>query len=177
MTAQNFSVDLHGMVDLLSNHLYSGPQVFVRELRQNANDAIQPDALKTQATKAPSDSEHSVDGRPALTVTDDGVGLTRHEAETFMGVIGRSSKRDEIGMARAILVAGSGLASACDRRRNHEFWRVVAAASGRLAHANRRRVPPARTPRHSPRCWPAARQRSERGSQYRSVPETLDQLP
>ena len=38
--AQNFQVDLAGLVDLLSRNLYSGPQVFVRELLQNGTDAI-----------------------------------------------------------------------------------------------------------------------------------------
>ena len=39
MASEKFSVDLQGVVDLLSNHLYSGPQVFIRELLQNAVDA------------------------------------------------------------------------------------------------------------------------------------------
>ena len=38
--SEKFQVDLSGMVDLLSHHLYSGPQVFIRELLQNAVDAI-----------------------------------------------------------------------------------------------------------------------------------------
>src|SRR5204863_27344 len=45
-----FQVDLRGLVDLLSHHLYSSPKVYLRELLQNAVDAItarraeQPDA-------------------------------------------------------------------------------------------------------------------------------------
>lgn len=45
-----FQVDLRGLVDLLSHHLYSSPRVYLRELLQNAVDAItarraeQPDA-------------------------------------------------------------------------------------------------------------------------------------
>ncbi|MEM6960800.1 MAG: ATP-binding protein, partial [Myxococcota bacterium] len=35
-----FQVDLRGILDLLSNHLYSSPQVFIRELLQNSVDAI-----------------------------------------------------------------------------------------------------------------------------------------
>ena len=35
-----FQVDLHGVVDLLSRHIYSGPQVYLRELIQNGRDAI-----------------------------------------------------------------------------------------------------------------------------------------
>ena len=35
-----FQVNLRGVIDLLSHHLYSGPQVYIRELLQNAVDAI-----------------------------------------------------------------------------------------------------------------------------------------
>ena len=35
-----FRVDLRGVVDLLSHHLYATPRVYVRELMQNAVDAI-----------------------------------------------------------------------------------------------------------------------------------------
>ena len=35
-----FQVNLGGMIDILSNHLYSSPDVFVRELLQHAVDAI-----------------------------------------------------------------------------------------------------------------------------------------
>ena len=40
VTAENFQVDLRGIVDLFSHHLYSSPRVYVRELLQNAVDAI-----------------------------------------------------------------------------------------------------------------------------------------
>ncbi len=41
MTEQRtFQVDLRGVVDLLSHHLYASPRVYVRELLQNATDAI-----------------------------------------------------------------------------------------------------------------------------------------
>ena len=35
----SFQVDLRGVVDLLSHHLYSSPRVYLRELLQNAVDA------------------------------------------------------------------------------------------------------------------------------------------
>ena len=35
-----FQVNLTGIIDLLSKHTYSSPQVFIRELLQNASDAI-----------------------------------------------------------------------------------------------------------------------------------------
>ena len=38
--SNTFQVDLRGIVDLLSHHLYASPRVYVRELLQNAVDAI-----------------------------------------------------------------------------------------------------------------------------------------
>src|SRR5438445_8077002 len=38
--AFHFQVNLRAIIELLSNHLYSGPQVFIRELLQNCVDAI-----------------------------------------------------------------------------------------------------------------------------------------
>ena len=35
-----FQINLRGIIDLLSNHLYSNPGVYVRELLQNGVDAI-----------------------------------------------------------------------------------------------------------------------------------------
>src|SRR5438067_1577939 len=35
-----FQIHLRDIIDLLSNHLYSGPEVFARELLQNGVDAI-----------------------------------------------------------------------------------------------------------------------------------------
>ena len=35
-----FQVNLGGMIEILSDHLYSSPDVFIRELLQNGVDAI-----------------------------------------------------------------------------------------------------------------------------------------
>ena len=105
----SFRVDLHGVVELLSDHLYSGPQVFLRELLQNAVDAS---TLATNDDSVQRDIRFRVfeaGGRPALAVTDTGVGLTADDAVEFMSVIGRSSKRDEIGMARETLIGQFGV--------------------------------------------------------------------
>jgi molecular chaperone HtpG len=40
MEERKFSVDLGGMISILSDHLYSSPDVFLRELLQNAADAV-----------------------------------------------------------------------------------------------------------------------------------------
>ena len=108
---QSFTVDLGGLVELLSEHLYSGPQVFLRELLQNAVDAStarltdEPDAGPMEIRFRTS----TVDGRPAVVVTDQGLGMNADDAARFMSVIGHSSKRDEIGMARESLIGQFGV--------------------------------------------------------------------
>ena len=40
MSGSTFQVDLRGIVDLLSHHIYSSPRVYLRELVQNGVDAL-----------------------------------------------------------------------------------------------------------------------------------------
>ncbi|QWW19281.1 HSP90 family protein [Schaalia sp. 19OD2882] len=101
-----FRVDLRGMVELLSRHLYSGPRVYVRELVQNAHDAIL--ARRALDPSAPARVDIRItDDR--LTCTDSGIGLTFNQAATFLATIGSSSKRDELGMARGDFLGQFGI--------------------------------------------------------------------
>lgn len=117
MSSDTFQVDLRGIVDLLSHHIYSSPRVYLRELIQNAVDALT--ALgengssyegRPGALIVPSDA--ATDGR--LHVMDSGIGLDADDVRTFLATIGRSSKRDEVGLARSDLLGqfGIGLLSA-----------------------------------------------------------------
>lgn len=112
-TGRAFQVDLHGVVDLLARHLYSGPRVYLRELLQNGVDAIT--ARRGTDPGAPS----TVRLRPlpdgSLAVVDSGVGLTPAEAQELLATVGRSSKRDvDLGLAREEFLGqfGIGLLSA-----------------------------------------------------------------
>ncbi len=98
-----FQVDLRGVVDLLSRHLYSSPRVYVRELLQNACDAII--ARRAGDPMAPGRIRVEV-GPEAIRVHDTGIGLTEDEVHTLLATIGRSSKRDELGF-RAPRVPGA----------------------------------------------------------------------
>ncbi|THV31432.1 HSP90 family protein [Glycomyces paridis] len=98
-TSHTFQVDLRGLVDLLSHHLYSSPRVYVRELLQNAVDAVTARrAVDPGFDAALADSPASVrivtDGK-RLSITDPGVGLTLPEVHKLLATIGGSSKRDE----------------------------------------------------------------------------------
>ncbi len=81
------------MIDILANHLYSSPDVFIRELLQNGTDAISgrkksdPDFQEGKITIAVVPGE-------SLTFSDNGSGLTKEEIHQFLAVIGQSSKRD-----------------------------------------------------------------------------------
>ncbi|GAA3280056.1 HSP90 family protein [Dactylosporangium vinaceum] len=98
---RTFQVDLRGIVDLLSHHLYASPRVYVRELLQNAVDAIT--ARRTADPAAPAAiriDTPDVTGDGTLRVHDTGVGLTEEQVHQFLATIGRSSKRDDLGFAR-----------------------------------------------------------------------------
>ncbi|MFI1946997.1 HSP90 family protein [Streptomyces virginiae] len=89
-TPHSFQVDLRGLVDLLSHHLYSSPRVYVRELLQNAVDAITARHALDPAAEVRIRLSASA-GR--VTIEDSGIGLTAAEAHSLLATIGRSSKR------------------------------------------------------------------------------------
>ncbi|MFI5776914.1 HSP90 family protein [Nocardia sp. NPDC051570] len=98
---QVFQVDLRGIVDLLSHHLYGSPRVYLRELLQNAVDAIT--ARRAVDAQAPArvrieTPERTGDG--SIRVHDSGIGLTEAEVHALLATIGRSGKRDDLGFAR-----------------------------------------------------------------------------
>ncbi|MFD6417997.1 HSP90 family protein [Streptomyces sp. NPDC060194] len=102
-----FQVDLRGLVDLLSHHLYSSPRVYLRELLQNAVDALT--ARRTLDGTADGGIRVTADGA-RVRVEDDGVGLTDADVHTFLATIGRSSKRaDRIAEQRADFIGQFGI--------------------------------------------------------------------
>ncbi|BBH65471.1 molecular chaperone HtpG [Actinoplanes sp. OR16] len=91
--SNTFQVDLRGIVDLLSHHLYASPRVYVRELLQNAVDAI-------TAVGPEHPGRVEISTGDALRISDNGIGLTEAQVHELLATIGRSSKRDELGFAR-----------------------------------------------------------------------------
>ncbi len=93
------SVDIAGLLKVLGENLYSRPEVAVRELIQNASDAISRRRLQTGDQFSPRiDIEcHAADNQ--LIISDNGSGLTDTEIEQFLTRIGtgytRSLRRDE----------------------------------------------------------------------------------
>ncbi|RQP21592.1 HSP90 family protein [Piscinibacter terrae] len=88
-----FQINLSGLIDLLSNHLYTRPDVFVRELLQNGVDAI---AARNRLGPSHEGSiQISLEGEGVVVFSDNGVGLTEDEMHRFLAVIGESSKRGD----------------------------------------------------------------------------------
>lgn len=110
-----FQIDLSGIIELLSKHLYSSPQVYLRELLQNGVDAIgarqslEPDYRGGIRVRLFRDEK----GVPCLLFEDDGIGLTEDEIHRFLATIGKSSKRglDKIYDADFVGQFGIGLLS------------------------------------------------------------------
>ncbi len=91
-----FQVNLSGMINILSNHLYSNPRVFLREVMQNGVDAV---TARTQLEPGHTGQIHielmgDVTNR-TLVIEDNGIGLTEEDIHEFLAQIGQSSKRGE----------------------------------------------------------------------------------
>ncbi|MFI8535939.1 HSP90 family protein [Streptomyces aquilus] len=105
--SHTFQVDLRGLVDLLSHHLYSSPKVYLRELLQNAVDAVT--ARRAEQPGAPAKVRLYTAGG-TLRVEDSGVGLTETDVHELLATIGRSSKRaDGIQEARSEFLGQFGI--------------------------------------------------------------------
>ncbi|MCI8660598.1 MAG: HSP90 family protein [Lachnospiraceae bacterium] len=110
----SFQVDLKGIIRLLSENLYSSGDVFLRELLQNAVDAIE-----ARRVEEPGFADGRIriryqqmgNRQARLVFSDNGIGLTREEIHTFLSVIGQSSKRGEMRRGSFIGQFGIGLLS------------------------------------------------------------------
>ncbi|NIG66086.1 HSP90 family protein [Microbacterium sp. Be9] len=105
---QQFQVDLRGVVDLLSRHIYSSPRVYLRELLQNARDAItarrEVDGGGGRIRITPLTAETG-----EFVLRDDGVGLTATEVADLLATVGRSSKRDIFDLPRSDYLGQFGI--------------------------------------------------------------------
>jgi len=90
----NFQVNLAGLIDLLSNHLYSNPGVFIREVLQNAADAIT--ARKRLGHQFSPRIHVETYSNHTISIQDNGIGLTRDEMIKFLASIGSTSKKDQL---------------------------------------------------------------------------------
>lgn len=107
-----FQVNLKGMIELLSEHIYSAPNVFVRELLQNGIDAATARRTIDEKHKGVIDVYvNKVNGYPQIIFEDNGIGLSEEEVHQFLSVIGQSSKRGDFNEKDYIGKFGIGMLS------------------------------------------------------------------
>lgn len=104
-----FQTEVSELLQLMIHSLYSNREIFLRELVSNASDAI--DKYKFQAltdnsfaTKA-EDFEirlHTNSKEKSLTITDNGIGMSREEVIQNIGTIAHSGTKDFLNKAKEL---------------------------------------------------------------------------
>ncbi len=102
MTAQRqeFQAEVQQLLDIVIHSLYTNRDIFLRELISNASDAIDRARFEALSDKtlAAEDSDWKIKIIPdkqnrTLTISDNGVGMTREEVQSNLGTIARSGTR------------------------------------------------------------------------------------
>ncbi|MBW3598382.1 MAG: ATP-binding protein [Planctomycetes bacterium] len=82
-----FRVDIAGIIEIMGSSLYSRADTPVRELIQNAHDAVLRRRKRDLSFQGRIDIVQDAAAR-TLRFSDDGVGLSPEEAETYLGTLG-----------------------------------------------------------------------------------------
>ncbi len=99
-----FKVDLAGLIHLLSDHLYEQPMAFLRELMQNAVDAITTRQFQDVLDDPKITCELIFNGdQVVFTFADNGIGLTESQIHEFLATIAKSSKRGDLAEGGAFI--------------------------------------------------------------------------
>ncbi len=117
-------VDLDGLMRVLGQHLYSTPNVVVRELVQNAHDSCVRRAHEQRDAPRPAISVRANPSEGWLHVEDNGAGLTREEIQTYLATVGRGRTRElrEDGANGLIGLFGLGFLSTYVVAERTEVW-------------------------------------------------------
>jgi len=100
-----FKTEVNKLMDLMIHSLYSHKEIFLRELISNASDAI--DKLRFEAIKNDELTEGDANYKikitadkeaGTITITDNGIGMTRDEAVEALGTIAHSGTKEFIKM-------------------------------------------------------------------------------
>ncbi len=86
-------VNLSGLLEVLSKHLYSTPAVALRELVQNAHDSCIRRRLEAGSDFEPRITVRCDPVRHVLSVHDAGAGLTQSEVEQYLATVGSGYTR------------------------------------------------------------------------------------
>ncbi len=116
MAKKQFKAESKRLLDLMINSIYTHKEIFLRELISNASDAIDKLYYRSLADglSGMNREDFSIridadrEGR-TLTITDNGIGMTKEEMEKNLGTIARSGSLDfKAAMEQADAKSGTG---------------------------------------------------------------------
>ena len=96
-----FQSEAKQVLELMIHSVYSNPDIFLRELISNASDAL--DKLRIESLSNQEISDMAKNGRidividkneGTLTISDNGIGMTREELTSYLGTIARSGTKE-----------------------------------------------------------------------------------
>jgi molecular chaperone HtpG len=101
---RKFQIHLEGLIQLLAQNLYAVPDVFLREMIQNAHDSIKKRALADEESgrglQRPWINVVASKSAKTIEIHDNGSGMTREEIDFHLAMIGRSGTgelQDQLG--------------------------------------------------------------------------------
>jgi molecular chaperone HtpG len=117
-------VDLGGLMKVLGEHLYSSPNVAIRELVQNAHDSCVRRRVESELAFEPRIEVTADAAARTLSFTDTGAGLTEDEIERYLATIGSGYTRTlrDAGHEGLIGYFGLGFLSAFVISERIEVW-------------------------------------------------------
>ncbi len=95
---KEFKTETKRLLDMMINSIYTHKEIFLRELISNASDAIDKrHYLSLTNTELATDYQILVEAdndAKTLTITDNGVGMTKEELEEHLGTIAKSGSKE-----------------------------------------------------------------------------------
>ena len=102
MSQHSFQTEVNQLLNLIIHSLYSHKEIFLRELISNASDALDKlryltltkEDYKSLAFDPKINLEYFDGDNPTLTITDNGIGMSKKELEDNLGTIARSGTKN-----------------------------------------------------------------------------------
>ena len=101
MAVKEFKAESKKLLDMMIHSIYSNKEIFLRELISNASDAIDKLYFKSLTDHAVTTKKEDYQilleldkANRTLTLTDNGIGMTKEELEENLGTIARSGSLD-----------------------------------------------------------------------------------
>jgi heat shock protein beta len=117
-----FQAEMHRLMDIIINSLYSHKEVFLRELASNSHDAVEKARFLSLSDSDFLESNKKLEIRieadadaKTLTITDDGVGMTKADLINNLGTVAKSGttnfieKMSEAGAVDSNLIGQFGV--------------------------------------------------------------------